>query len=710
MATDRPREMTSSQLQAESEMYALASRYGSENVGMVSSGMSEKLKQASRRAGYSERQFEKFLGEFEQSQRTARHGIKLSGQREITEQIERAGGKVVYRDGTIVGAEIGEKSYGIKELQKGVKVSMPSEVAPSRFAEPPPSVVSPAPSFGESFKEYVSGKPKITSTLSFAGETISGWFAESKFSPVRRSGYDKPVGKLGAKTAEIGPYFTPGVSAPLIFATSLEMLGTKAGRKEIVKTSEELEKEYGIRKKYTIPTQVGLYMAGGYFGAKGTIATTEKMLGLPKTETRLLGVQQRATDKKIITETAFESRTKRLFGTKTELGVTRAETYFKPSTKIQVGETFTLGKFGTKAVSLPSAKIKIISPKQFQASSTSVSRPSIIKLEKEIKGLKVSKEFEGFEQISTGRIAVGKDIFKIRRAMKVPSGKIIELPSKIKKEYFVGAGKGFEFGKPTFIFGKTSIVREGKLLRVGRGKYAGLIFKKQPTPKVYDVKAGGGLELKSTIPLQYPQEVVKSAEVFSVAVTPKIKPFTPRIVPVKTEQVMKPTIQVQELKPTIKPAIIQAQKEFQVTKIKITPMLKSTLKPITREKIKVSPILKTTLKIKPEVKEKISPMLRQTVLVKERAIGKLIYGLPAPTIPTGKKGIIFPIPILPTFSFGKRKPTRKLTRLLKSQPTEYKPTFTARAYGIKAFKIPKGYALGAGGIIGRPMIQVRKKK
>ena len=623
-------------------------------------------------------------------------------QRELKIQIEEAGGKAVVVKGIIVGAEIGEMSYGVEQLRKGV--SIPSGVEPSGFdfEKAPSSVVSVAPSFVESYKEYISGKPKVTSTLSFLGEKASGLFAESKFSPVRRTGYAKPVGELAKGYAETGVYFTPIIGAPLIFGASAEMLLTPTGWKEISKSGEFAKEKYGVPKVVTISAQVGLYTAGAYFGGRGTISQTEKMLGLPKTETKLLGVQQRVAviegKEKVITEAVFESRIKRLFGTTTEIGRTKAVTYFKPFEKVQVGETTIFGVAGRKAVSLPSAEIKVINLKQFQAFQKTISKPSIIKIEKQIDYLKVSKEFEGFEQISWGKVAVAKKLY----------GK----PSKIRKEYFAGFGKGFKADKQTYVFGESAIVKEGELLKVGKGKYEGLIFEKEALPKVYDVIGGKGLELKMP-QISYPQEVLKSAEAFGVAVAPKIKPSVVKLTPIKTEAIIQPSkMQVQELKTTFKPTI-QMPSEVQVTKIKIkqVSILKSELKLMEVLKIKQVPMLKSKLKPMEVLKIKQVPMLKTKVLVKQKAKTRYVqsrYGIPATTIPRLKEGW-FPFFALPKFKYVKRRPARKPIRVLKRQPTEYKPTYTARALGIKAFKIPKGYKLGAGGIIGRPIIKVRTK-
>ncbi len=488
-----------------------------------------------------------------------------------------------------------------------------------------------------------------------------------------------------------------------MLGTAIESIGTKGGRSRLSASAKELEK-IGVPSYAGKPLVYGATIGIGYFGGKGFKGQIEKGLGLPKMDTKIFGVQQEIKSfeglQRIRTTALTETKVKGLFRTDKYLGTARAitETKVTPS-GLFLGETATYGRVGLQGVKFPTGKIKVGRVKEFVSEQATISQPTTITEIYKKGGLDFSRQVEGFSQISVGKVG----LVKLKKGARI-----------ISEDYFVGAGGGYDLKKSTFVFGKT-LTGEKKIF----GEYRGLIFKKEiPTDKF--IIGGGRLQLKPTI--QYPQESLKITSATQTAVSkiiPTIK-TTPTIPFFKTQ----PTTKT-ELQPTIKSTPIiqetkvdlkQPEKIFVSTKQ--APLEIST--PRTRERMKLAfktkqtPILKQTQMIKPTTKIKQIVTLAQPQISrqKQRQILKTRFETPSPMgIPyfmTGGKGFFIP-PF--TLKFPKQKPRTKPTqRIIRVRKTQYQPTLRAKAFGITATKIPRAYKIGAGGIISRPIIKVKKKK
>ncbi len=485
--------------------------------------------------------------------------------------------------------------------------------------------------------------------------------------------------------------------------------------------SEKLEKEghpilgKGVEfvSEYAIPTtplDIGMI----YGGSK-----VLKYALKPKTiSTKILGVQQEITPlgglQKIRTSLITETKVKRFIGSEKVYGKAESISFVRvvDGKPIQVGKTFTYGVTGEIGTKIPSKfidikKIESMQPsfkrvRGFIAGQESIAAKAEIKGVLDVGGVKVSRVLpEGFEQKVAGKVVT----------FKIKGGKVIG------EEHFIGEGFGFKMKQPTYITGRT-LTGKKKVV----GKFEGLIFKKPAKPTTsFEIISGGQSELQIKLS-QQPQEVLKSVQAIQSAIS--IPSKTAPLVPIKTPPIIKT-----ELQPTIKstPIIQKTKVDLKQTEkiavvTKQAPLEIST--PRTRERMKLAfktkqvPVLKQTQALKPskEIKKATALAQPQISRQKQRQILKqpfmtrqqLSPFAPIITLIPTPRGRT-PLPFAARFpkQTSKIKPSK---RIIKVRKTKYQPTLRAKAFGIKALTIPKGYFKGAGGIIERPIIKVKKKK
>lgn len=148
----------------------------------------------------------------------------------------------------------------------------------------PYGYVTQAPTKKQQYSTSVKERGYIKGTLYYGGQKVSGLFSSSNISPVKDSGYQAPVGKLGSSTIEVAPYFTP-VGSALLVGGGVEELGTSSGRTRIKEKVEYLEEEKGYSPttakiiSYGQPiAEVGLGSIGVRSQFKGIQASQETKL------------------------------------------------------------------------------------------------------------------------------------------------------------------------------------------------------------------------------------------------------------------------------------------------------------------------------------------------------------------------------------------------------------------------------------------------
>ncbi|OQY40972.1 MAG: hypothetical protein B6229_00270, partial [Spirochaetaceae bacterium 4572_7] len=388
------------------------------------------------------------------------------------------------------------------------------------------STLEPAISKGEQYRLAREERGNIAGTLWYAGQKTSGWLSSSPLSPVKDSGYQAPVGKLASYSTEVGPYFVPVVGPALMVGTGAEAIGTKAGRGRISSTSTDLETNYNIPTWVSTPTQYGLYAGGTVLGGMSLTKSATTALNLPRTQVKLGGVTQTINEGKIVTQANYRADTKTLFGTKTRYGRATTTTDFKPTPE---GD-FILGKsntvttsFNPSKLNLPGGKTRIGDIKGSQSFTGSVTKEDII-LEK-VTGPKLSgtiAEYEGYSSAFFGKGAYG-----------TPKTLGTKGQTKFK---FIGEGGSYEVGEVTNIFGKSSLVKDGKVLKVGTTTYEGVLVKPNiPSDSGVKILSPSGTITKTPLSATFTNEAQKLAAGIRVP-TPKT-PTIPKVPGVTTTNI-----------------------------------------------------------------------------------------------------------------------------------------------------------------------------
>jgi len=414
----------------------------------------------------------------------------------------------------------------------------------------PYGTISAAPSISTKWKNATKDKTLVEAGLWFGGQKLSGWLSESKYSPVYRSSYDKPIGKLASTSVEVGPYFIPHVGMGLLFASGTEKLATPKGWGIMGDTSTNLKEQYGVPKYLSIPGQV--LLAGGetYLGAKGLTGSLEKGLKLPRTTTKITGVSKSIKGDALITEASFTSKTKRLWGTQTREGVSGIKTNIikGPSGNIQIGESVSYGSsWKPSKLNLPESMTRVGDVKFSNIISSSASNDAVWYKYIKDGGLRAGKEFEG-----SGSIILGKG----------GTGTATKLYTKPSKFQFGGTGGSYDLGGNEIeVFGKVALIEDGKFLKQGTGTYEGIIKKVTPpssnSVKIYSPSGGSGTPLSKTFETQIQQlggEATASslAKPINIFKTPSLTSTFNQKQIVKTNQVPITTQVLDEVKVDVK--------------------------------------------------------------------------------------------------------------------------------------------------------------
>jgi len=181
------------------------------------------------------------------------------------------------------------KTTGKVDISKYVSRPKVTPIVPKTLTPPPSGVVSLPPSKYEQFKKEVQQEGYIKGGLGFIGKKTSGFISESKFSPFRRTGYAKPVGKGTKLMVETAPYFTP-VGPALLVGAGAEEIFTKRGRLRIKEKQKKFESEaYGARIStvfsYGQPiAEIGLGLAGGIALFRGARQVSKLKKEIPITK------------------------------------------------------------------------------------------------------------------------------------------------------------------------------------------------------------------------------------------------------------------------------------------------------------------------------------------------------------------------------------------------------------------------------------------
>jgi len=157
--------------------------------------------------------------------------------------------------------------------------------------------------------------------------------------------------------------------------------------------------------------------------------------------------------------------------------------------------------------------------------------------------------------------------------------------------------------------------------------------------------------------------------------------------------------------PVLKQQPVQEVKTTQVPVLKQQPVqeVKTTQVPVLKQFQTLVPISTTITK----QKQFQYPVLKQKQL-QQQVTTTMIPTIPiTPITPPTKFGFFMLPPWLPRLG-GRVGRTRKTKKA--RQPKRYVPSLTALGLNIKAFKIPKSYTMGAGGLGIRPILISHKRK
>ena len=598
------------------------------------------------------------------------------------------------------------------------KISTPAKVVSSGKIEPaaqqtpkvisinpqtnkPYGTIEPASTKREQYKKYTQEQGYLLGSLAYLGQKSSGFLSSSKYSPVKDSGYQEEVGLLSSKTIEYAPYFSPAGSY-LMVGTAAENIALPSGRQRIDQTATILQEEKGWSSAITKPAIYASNIGIGILGAKGIKTDVNKLLKLPATETKVLGVTQQVNKNKIITTTFTESDTKGLLGSKKTIGVSKTITDIKKvNGKFKLGDSSTFGSFTKPKLNLARWKWEGGKIQEFNVLQRSIIRD-------------VGKK--GSAYLSGGKGAVGKDIFGKTKVMKKISlrkgivSKEIYTPTKTKKFSFASAGGTFSpTQKVSLVAGKTKLVEGGKLLRTGSGKQAGVIFRKSikkhsgsSSSFIKKLSKGDRTSLSQTFKqdVAFPKEVLKSTQATSSATAKYFQPSTStfKATPAPTRQ--KTITRQVKISPSIK--VMEKEKQVIDSKIKQVPLAATKTRSSSRSGQRSLQVLKTEQLPKQKISQKSALSTKQTqkLILKTPIITPTPHGNIIPPWGGGGGG---------WFSFSKPPIKETSSRKFFKGSSSFvyrKPSLVAFGLNIKAPKI-KGRE-SAFSI--RPIITKKKKK
>lgn len=561
-------------------------------------------------------------------------------------------------EGSKVTFKYGER--GREELR-----STPEGISRTEFRRDTTSPQEPQ----EEPSRFTGGTGVISETQDRGLFGIPGWLTKQRSELTQK----KAEGEVGAG---LGLMALGTASLPIGFAyaatqpfQTISNVATAAG--DPVGTYQGIrESARETPPEFLVGEVVGMY---GLFGGTGyALKKVETLSGLPKTTTRVAGVQQTTTPTRTVTDVALVGRTQRLFGTQESVGVMRTVSHIKPSKTSQtlMSDSMTFGGVGTKGgVSFPLGR-EVSRTQQVQAIQKSFSVPVGDK---------------SFKQFGFGRVAVGKDL--------------LAKPGKARRDWFMGVGGGTQTEGPTFLFGKTGIVKEGNIMKQFRSGYGGFIWKKKKPPEtdIFNVIGGGTkTPLSKSFSVSQPQEVLKSVSTFETTIS-KPASKTTRITPLPLQKQTPITSQVQQPIQTTSTSQKQTQKTI--------PFQTTIQKQVGKQR---SSPLQTQFNIQsPKQTQKyiLGSMQTSKQTQKQRALLEpfnLFSGstfVPPPKIP--KFPIISLSPKLDFYEGPK-------TRVTKGRGFHYQPSLAAIALDIEAPKPPKELTMT--GLFLRPKRPRKKKK
>lgn len=162
-----------------------------------------------------------------------------AAQQQFLKEIKESGGKPIYTNGKLVGAEVqtglGMQSIPLPEFEKGIKVvsEVPSE---SIKIKSPPSVISLPYTEKERFQQSVSYKGAVSGSLSYVGDLLARKYKEYELKRIEKEpgyrayqiGGTQRLIKFGTETA---PYFTP-IGGYVLMAQGTEDLFSPYGKEQ----------------------------------------------------------------------------------------------------------------------------------------------------------------------------------------------------------------------------------------------------------------------------------------------------------------------------------------------------------------------------------------------------------------------------------------------------------------------------------------------
>ena len=582
----------------------------------------------------------------------------------------------------------------------------------------PSMAVQEAPTKTQQFKTSIQQQGYIKGSLFFAGQKASGWFSSSKFSPVKDSGYQAPVGKLSSAVVSVGPYFTSAGPA-LLFAGGAESYVTPSGRTRMKERESYLTTEKGfgpITSKVVSYGQPVAEMGLGFFGVrsqfKGIKATQEAKL-FEKAPQKIkvarvegetggvdIGVGYKVTKPNVYQKTILRIKP-------TEYLIK----YKQPFYKVGKGEKVVMESGEGITYSLSGKKLTATT---FESSGVSYGGKNVMlganKLKVGVKGLEggYGKTIIQTKLRTTGKIKKAYDPlindFRISYKAKVkPFIEKLREPSQ-----FVSTQKDnlIKFaGGPTK---KLRFYGGGRITSLSNFRTFGTIKRiKVPSSSGVESIAGTGLKQipKTSFVSTDFSSAMKAGAITKQSIIPKTSfGFSKMIQPQKTKSIMKPMVAKTELKQVqvqkvesnqiIKPAQITIQK------------FKLATKKRTATKFAQAPVSIMNLAQVPKTRQGIIPSLKTPQLLKTTS-----------RTPTPTSIITQPIvPITPAIIPFALPPVFRGERVgfggdIKSRRTySYTPSFSALAFGIKG----KGYAPAPTtkftGLELRPIYSKKKKK
>lgn len=648
---------------------------------------------------------------------TAR-GLSQTEAEKVVEWVKKTN-RIPYEE-TVKGIVMAEREKEIERKEaktitkqvggiKSEEISTALEKKPVLTYEPAKKVFS--------YKEWIKEKPYVSGTLGYisekAGAGLATIFAGARGE--RGAGREKSIAELGKKGGRYAPYAIPYVGGVIIAAESVELLATEKGRRELGYTAEFVTEKTGMPTLVSKPLVYAGTAGIGVLGGIAAFASFEKAIGYPKIETKFLGVSQRIEPSKegirqIKTDVLMQVKTKKLLTT--EWGIAKARTitpYIAEEGKI-LGRAKTIGVYQKIKGVTVTGKVKLAKPMPYTSVEYGIAKPTKLRLEIKKEGMIISKEFPGMRQISFGEITAVK---------KITPGKVIGVKGR-----YAGVGDIYKITpRMSLIAGGTGVPGKKPFVfeRAGRGLATGLIYMKPSPAPAGEVIGKSLMKLKYKTPL-ITTEVLKAQQVTGGAVGLVSKPkafITPIGLPrpraiLRQQQVTGKTIGLVS-KPKLK--LQQVSIVTQAPKVRERLGLKLVQPSRVKQELALGlrqlSALVSKEKLASGLKSRLATKLAQTqrTVLRQRAVSKAaLIQVPFMKAPEIKmpSGIFLPPPAfkLPFFPAGKRLRTPQLRK----QPKRYTPSLAASAFKIKAFKIPKLYKLGFGGLIRRPIIKHKRKR